>query len=246
MANDQNDIDRWRQVSDALAGEITSGVLAPGQRLPASSKLATRFGVHQHTVLKAFSHLQDEGLLRVEHGRGTFVVEHPVQFRLGEQTWFEQNLLESHHVPTRTVLSVLEFPAPSDVAAGLGLPDGDSVVQAMLLGEADGMPIYLGRHHFPVRRFPGIGDIFRGFGAERSKDIVFSKILEPYGCADFRRRTIRIRGRLPDQEEARQLQMGRLTPLVETRIVLVDRQDRPLVYGLAAYCSDRVELAIDL
>ena len=246
MARDRRGVDLWRQVSETLAKEISGGMLESGERLPASSKLATRFGVHQHTVLKAISHLQEEGLVRVEQGRGTFVVEHPVQFRLGKQTWFEQNLLESQHLPTRTVLSVLEMPAPDEVAVPLGIKPGAEIVRAVLLGEADGVPVYCGRHHFSTQRFPGIGDVFRAFGAERSNDIVFSRILKRYGFGDFRRRAIRIRGRLPDADEARWLQMGRSTPLVETRITLVDQGDRPLVYGLAAYCSDRVELAVDL
>ena len=246
MAKNRNGIDLWRQVGETLAADIATGALAPGDRLPASSRLAERFGVHQHTVLKAIAHLQDQGLLRVEQGRGTFVVEHAVQFRLGEQTWFEQNLLESHHVPTRRVLSVIEMPAPPEVAAALAMDPGGEIVRAVLLGEADEVPVYCGRHHFDATRFPGIGDVFRGFGDGRSRNIVFAQILGRYGCADFRRKAIRIRGRLPDADEARDLQMGRTTPLVETRITLVDRQDHPLVYGVAAYCSDRVELAIDL
>ena len=246
MAKHQKGIDLWRQVGETLAEDISSGVLAPGERLPASSKLAERFGVHQHTVLKAISHLQDAGLLRVEHGRGTFVVEHAVQFQLGERTWFEQNLLQSQHVPTRWVLSVLEMRAPLEVAAALNIDQGEETVRVVLLGEADNVPVSYGRHYFATRRFPGIGDVFRGFGEARCRTVVFSQILERYGCGDFRRKTIRIRGRLPDVDEARDLQMGRTTPLVETRITLVDRQDRPVVYSLAAYCSDRVELAIDL
>lgn len=246
MTGDRDGVDRWRQVSEALVGDIGTGALAPGMRLPASSKLAARFGVHQHTVLKAIAHLQNEGLLRVERGRGTFIVEHPVQFRLGERTWFEQNLLESQHAPTRRVLSVLEMPAPAEIATALSIEQNEEVVYTTLLGEADRIPIYIGRHYFPAKRLPGLGDVFRGFGTERSQSIVVSKIMARYGCADFRRKTIRIRGRLPDANEARHLQIGRTTPLVETRILLVDRQDRPIGYGFAAYCSDRVELAVDL
>ena len=246
MIVDRNGIDLWRRVSDHLQEDIQKGVLTPGAKLPASSKLATRFGVHQHTVLKAISHLQNTGLLRVEQGRGTFVVEHHVPFRLGRQTWFEHNLQESHHVPTRTVLSVAELPAPAEVAASLVMNEGETVVLASLLGEADDVPVYIGRHYFPSARFPGIADTFLRFGSDRSQDIVFSKILAPYGCMHFRRKSARIRGRLPEADEMRHLKIGRSIPLIETRITLIDQQDEPVVYGIAAYCSDRVELTVDL
>jgi DNA-binding transcriptional MocR family regulator len=54
----------WRKISNTLAKEIDNGVFRPGDRLPASPDLAARFGVNRHAVLKAISHLQDEGLVR--------------------------------------------------------------------------------------------------------------------------------------------------------------------------------------
>lgn len=238
--------DLWRQVSARLARSIETGELSPGERLPASSRLAGEFGVHQHTVLKAISHLQDNGLLRVEQGRGTFVVEHPIAFQLGRQTWFEQNLSKQSHTPSRQVLTVTQGPASADVQKALKLPKSANAVCARLLGEADAVPIYIGRHYLPADRFPGLFDVFEDLRKRSSKRVVFAELLAPFGVIEFSRTQAKIRGRLPDLEEARLLRCAPRTPLIETHITLVDRTDEPIVYGVSAYCSDRVELAVDI
>ena len=50
--------------------------------------LSERFGVNRHTVRRAISTLVEQGLLRVEQGRGTFVAEDVVEFVVGERTRF--------------------------------------------------------------------------------------------------------------------------------------------------------------
>ena len=63
----------------ALAEDIASGALTTGERLPSSESLAARFSVNRHTVLKAISHLESEGLVRIERGRGAYAVVNPIE-----------------------------------------------------------------------------------------------------------------------------------------------------------------------
>ncbi len=239
-------MDLWRRVSATLEEEIGRGTFPVGARLPPSTVLAQRFGVHQHTVLKAISHLQSEGIVRVDRGRGTFVVLQPIGFRLGPRTWFEQNLLENNHIPARRILSIATIPAHSDIAIALDLPDNAPLLLATLLGEADGLPVYLGRHYFALDRLPGLEAVFHDLDAEGHDQIVFQDILARAGISDFQRKTVKIRGRIPETNEMHYLQIGRGVPLLETVITLVDARGIPLVHAFSAYCSDRIELVLDL
>ena len=236
----------WRQVGDAISASIAAGELSPGERLPASGRLAERFGVHQHTVLKAIARLQDEGLLRVEQGRGTFVVENSIAFRLGKRTWFEQNLSERSHLPSRRVLSVERIAPEGEVSRALADSAGTEVARAEMIGEADGVPVYLGRHHFSELRLPGISNVLADLKERKTRQIIFSKLFAPYGITEFRRAEARIRGRMPTPDEASLLEVSPKVPLLETFITLVDKDDRPLVFGISAYCADRVELTLDI
>jgi DNA-binding transcriptional regulator YhcF (GntR family) len=61
------------QLAWALRARITGGQLASGERLPGARELAAQVGVNVNTVRAVFARLEDEGLLSIAHGRGTFV-----------------------------------------------------------------------------------------------------------------------------------------------------------------------------
>lgn len=63
----------WRQVIDVLAGEIASGELRAGARLPGEVELAEIYGVSRITIRRAVAELAKQDKVTVVHGRGTFV-----------------------------------------------------------------------------------------------------------------------------------------------------------------------------
>jgi DNA-binding transcriptional regulator YhcF (GntR family) len=62
-----------RQVRLAVA----AGRVAVGDKLPSARDLAAELGVNFHTVRTAYGVLEDEGVLRTERGKGTFVAGAP-------------------------------------------------------------------------------------------------------------------------------------------------------------------------
>ena len=63
----------WEQVADDIRGDIQSGSLPPGARLPAEQELADLYGVARVTIRRAIAELREEGLITVMRGRGTYV-----------------------------------------------------------------------------------------------------------------------------------------------------------------------------
>jgi DNA-binding GntR family transcriptional regulator len=69
---------RDERLARQLRGEIYAGVYQPGEALPATAILATRHGMSTAMAQRAFDTLRREGLVRGEHGRGTYVCDrHP-------------------------------------------------------------------------------------------------------------------------------------------------------------------------
>ena len=64
---------RYRAIADAIADDIRSGLLSPGDRLPTHRDLAWRLGVTVGTVTRAYKEVTARGLVDGEIGRGTFV-----------------------------------------------------------------------------------------------------------------------------------------------------------------------------
>jgi GntR family transcriptional repressor for pyruvate dehydrogenase complex len=61
-------------VAEAIKARIASGDWAVGQRLPSISQLAQEFGAGIGSIREAVKMLASLGVIRIEHGRGMFVV----------------------------------------------------------------------------------------------------------------------------------------------------------------------------
>lgn len=239
-------ISLWRQVSEAIADDIDNGVLKPDERLPTAEKLATRFGVNRHTVLKAVQHIQNEGLVRTERGRGAYAIVNPIELRLGARSWFEQNLRESNRTPRRTILAVKQIRASTEVAEALSIKHGGPVLFVKILGEADDVPVNYVYNYFPLQLMPKLVVVLENIGESVSGSFSFTEMFKAAGIEDPRRKTIRIRSRPPTREEAQALKMPATSHVLATQVVQVDSKRRPVVYAETCYSAGRVSLTIDL
>ncbi len=64
----------YRQVKANIIRQIEEGLLAPGDRLPATRDLAEQLGIARISVVAAYEELKDEGYLGAHVGKGTFVL----------------------------------------------------------------------------------------------------------------------------------------------------------------------------
>jgi DNA-binding transcriptional regulator YhcF (GntR family) len=63
------------QLAQQVRAAVADGRLERGGRLPSVRELAEQVGVNVNTVRAVYARLEAEGLVRSEHGRGTFVAE---------------------------------------------------------------------------------------------------------------------------------------------------------------------------
>jgi GntR family phosphonate transport system transcriptional regulator len=228
----------WRQIQSILAQEIVSGTFAPGDRLPTEPELAERFGVNRHTLRRAMGELAEQGLVRIEQGRGSFVQEQVLDYAIGRRTRFSTNVLSQQRRPGGRLLKAVELPATREIARELGLEPDDACVLIESLGEVDERPVLLARHYFPRWRFPDMVAVYGRSGS-------VSLALAHYGVHDYERRTTRITARLPEEAEAELLRQPRTRPVLVTEAVNVDAQGRPVEFGATLFTADRAQLVVE-
>jgi len=61
------------QLAEQIRLLVRRGALSPGDPLPTVRELAVSLGINANTVTRVYRDLQQEGLLRLERGLGTFV-----------------------------------------------------------------------------------------------------------------------------------------------------------------------------
>lgn len=66
---------KYLGIVEALESDIRSGLVVPGERLPAQRAIAEALGVDLTTVTRAFNEARRRGLVEAQTGRGTFISE---------------------------------------------------------------------------------------------------------------------------------------------------------------------------
>lgn len=178
----------WLQIEATLSQEILGHQLTG--RLPNEQALAERFQVNRHTVRQAIQSLQHKGLVRIERGRGTFVQEDMIAYRLGKTSRFSHSLAGQHLVSDVDIQSCHFEPASAPVAALLAVAAASPVLRVESLDLADGKVVSVCTQYFPLPRFDGLIEVYR---TSKSTSEAFSRL----GITRFNRVLSRISARLP-------------------------------------------------
>ena len=65
----------YRQLMARIRDDVSSGVYPAESQIPSEQEMCARYSVSRVTVRRAISELTDEGILRKQQGKGTFVME---------------------------------------------------------------------------------------------------------------------------------------------------------------------------
>ena len=110
-----------------LRAKIERGSFSPGERLPAQRELAEGYGVTVMTVRQALQLLEQEQVVVMRHGLGTYVAPTRMRFGLVHLLSLAQEVAgQGLEVETRVLRRELVEPHPHD-AEQLGLERGDPV-----------------------------------------------------------------------------------------------------------------------
>lgn len=143
------------EIVATLKAEIRGGVFPPGTRLPTEAALCRRFGVSRTTVRGAVKELDVLGLVRTQHGVGTFVRSRPaVRDGLERMGSISDSIRASGKVPgheyaRRTLRAVLP-----DEAERMGVPPDTEVLELRRRITADGAVVAYSFDLIPRGIFP--------------------------------------------------------------------------------------------
>ena len=105
----------YLQIEAQIKHRVAAGALKPDDLLPSVRKLAVELGINPNTVARAYQELENEGVIRMVPGGGTFVADGVLQLlkaerlrRLGPLA--AQLAVEAHHLrlSERDVLEMVQ------------------------------------------------------------------------------------------------------------------------------------------
>ena len=226
----------WRQIADQIRLAIGSGEFAT--KLPPEMALAARFGVNRHTVRGAIAALVQEGVLRAEQGRGTFIErKQRLAYPIGARTRFSEGLQGQTRDRRGILLSHAIEAADERTADALGIAPGADVVRLETLSEADGRPVSRATSFFDALRFAGIEKAYADSGS-------ITIALKSFGIPDYFRRSTLISARHASAADLTDLRLSPGAIVLVTVYANVGPDEVPVQFSETRFAADLVELSV--
>ncbi|HEY60089.1 MAG TPA: GntR family transcriptional regulator [Anaerolineae bacterium] len=159
MVNKSSHISLHIQIRNELLGDILSGKLETGDRLPSENKLRTRFDVSRTTVRLALADLSRAGFIYTKPGKGTYVASSIIEQSGYRIPGFSES---SRKGGTRIICKVLqkEISKPCEsIAARIQLNPEEQIIYIKRLRFGNGIPVGLDNAYLPFKLCPEILDI---------------------------------------------------------------------------------------
>lgn len=241
----------YKQIADHLREAIGAGELSPGEGLPSERVLMDRYGAARGTIRQAINLLKGEGLIAVEHGRGSFVRSRPPVRRMAFDRFARRHreagkaaylaeLEAEGRIPEVEMLELGKRNAPAEAAERLGIEPGDAVLVRRRRYLADGQPMEIATSYVPwqlaagtpmTRQNPGPGGIY-------------ARIEEAgHTLARF---TEEVRSRMPTPEETRRLRLSAGVPVFALVRTAYDLDGQAVEVCDTVMAADRYVLAYEL
>lgn len=226
----------YQDVAETLEQEIRQ-TLACGDYLPSEAKLAKRFSINRHTLRRAVDQLVDAGMLLRQHGKGTLVVEHTVEYIIGARARFSESLEAMGHAAFAEVIGRRVLVADERLARASGFPAGTPILQVDTLRSMNGRPVNLISHYLRREAFPGLEIDYHGGSLHAH--------IERHHSTKLLRQQALIGTTLPSQREAELLNYPRHMPVLVVKSHNVRAgTDEVLEYSIARGRADCFEFKV--
>jgi GntR family transcriptional regulator len=228
------------QIRRAIAAQIASGELAPGDRLPTEREYAAALGVSLAPVRQALLDLVATGQLYRVKGKGTFVRETGLEEEISLLLGFTDTMRRLGVPFEMRVLEQQLVAPPAAVARDLELPPQGSVVRLRRLALVRGMPAAVLEAYLPGDRFAALATA-AGFDEGQS---LYRRLEEDFGV-QLRGTHGTLRVVHCDEAQAALLDVPVGAPALLVRSVAVDTDGRPVEAANVLYRADRFVFHIE-
>jgi GntR family transcriptional regulator len=141
----------YLRIADVLRRRIAEHEWTPGDRLPSRAQIAQECGVGENVVRRAQELLISQGVLEGRAGSGTYVAEPRRRVRVVRSSAREQRGGSPFRADMKAAgkqgdwesRTEAKVPAPAEIAARLGIGEGDLCVRTVYEFLADGKPVQL-------------------------------------------------------------------------------------------------------
>lgn len=228
----------YQVVSNALEKDIRNGIHPVGALIPSESDLEKIYQVSRTTIRKAIELLVDEGLVSVQQGRGTLVLDFLIDQNISEVSSLTLTLIEKGYDVSCLKCHVERVEADEKTAFFLNLDVGTELFRIQRIQGVDGRPFAYITNYIEATRVPGF--------EEYCEEIVslYQFLQTKYGI-ELEGTVDKISAISADFLIASVLNVKEGSALLEMNRVSV-MNDKPATYDLVIVPGDQYQYTVDL
>jgi GntR family transcriptional regulator, N-acetylglucosamine utilization regulator len=225
-------IPRYYQLKEILEKRLLSGEFQAGDQFPTDEDLCEAYCLSRGTVRRALDLLVEEGRLRREQGRGTFVTSPQLTQTYFRLVGFEEDMSQRGRTPSTKLLNLRVIPANEQIGADLELDIGEDVIEISRLRLADGIPMAFETRYLAYKICPDL------VHEDLENQSIHKLLIDKYNIPLIRARHI-IEARVLNSSEARLLQTepGSAGFFISRLTYTID--DRPVTLYCIIYRGDQ-------
>ncbi|WP_404330242.1 GntR family transcriptional regulator [Mesobacillus maritimus] len=229
----------YDQVKIRIKEMIATGELAPGTKLPNEKELCDTFETSRITIRRALKELENEGVIEIIHGKGTFVKSIKQQLHILNLKGFTEGLAIGEQHFTKEVLVKKVETADEELMEIFKRNEPFEVLKLIRLIKDENALFSVDYAYLPTDIYPGI--------SEKVKDNVstFKLIHDVYGIK-FRKAKKDIEVTKPTQEVSTLLEIAKVEPVIQIRKVISEENDVPVHYSKYYLKAESVNFFIDI
>ncbi|WP_158735722.1 GntR family transcriptional regulator [Alteribacillus sp. YIM 98480] len=228
----------YYQIQEMIRKKMNAGEWEPGDMLPSERIFAEEFEVSRMTVRQAIIELVNEGLLRREKGKGTFVAEKKLEQTLQGLTSFTEDMKARGFEPGNILNYFRETQASSDAAKALNINENAKVYEMQRIRLADKEPMALETTYINANLIKGLTEEHAG---KSLYQYIEKELNLKIGFADQT-----LESAVAGKNEAVLLNIKKGDPILWISRLTHLQDDTPFEYVKSAYRGDRYKFSIHM
>lgn len=232
---------RYRQLADALIGDINRGRLKVGETIPGELELVARFDVSRHTVREALRRLDDLGLIDRQQGIGTVVRARQSSPSYVQTVRTPSELMRYPADSRLVVVDTAKVRANRQLARLLGVRTGSEWIKVSALRRLKATPLPIA--WTDIYLLPDYADIVPQIG---KRGLMVYQLVEAAHGEHVEHIQVQIRAGAITAQLAGPLEAESGTPSLTVIRHYYGRGGRPFEISISEHPSDRYMYSLDL
>lgn len=230
MASNKNFL--YIQVYNEIKNNIDNGVWKEGSQIPTEHNLMKEFNVSRDTIRKALSKLLQEGYVRRQAGKGTFVRKNKSKYKLTRLESFTEQMKARGLHPSSEILDKSLIIPSKYIKSYLELEDNEEVYKIARLRNANLEPMSYEIAYIPKKLCPNIDE-------KIDNETSLYKLYEEEYNHEMEYGEVNLEAEIASKEIAKILKISSPSAILKMRSTVFLKGKIPLYFVEAYYIGDK-------